>query len=1047
MKKIASAPPQEAAFNGNYDNIKASYMVGVQSRFRRKYYHKTIFAIFSVIILLLIIVIIIISCFLKSSRDDICYSPDCLRTSATFIQNMDLTVNPCEDFFKYMCGNFDSEHPLPDTSTSHDWFTEKQLKVLRVIRKKLQQKTQNDDSEPFPVSQAKFFYKSCIDTSANDKLEFQPLFRYLKQFNLPKIPTLLKNSESDVIDFEFDWVKTIVKIKRSLGADKIIGFEIFPDPKNRSVNYLAIGSPSQESELPIVDDALSKRIKHMRKKYYINARIKENNDDEGSEEEDEEEDVALLAYNLYMKEVIMELIKKAEPTYQITDNLNRISRLMQVSINISKSIYTFIEMAENASKVEDRDGNLSDLVYIKLKDLQKKVFDELSIEEQRVPLFEKYMILILDGIPEAHFDIDEDVVLTSNADIMYLKNAMQLINDTKSIYLEAFLWWSVVEELILYTTSSMRSLYYDYTKTITGVEGIQSRSSYCTMSINKLMGYAVSYLIVEKNFMKDTKPNVEEMLSNIQKSFANIIYNSWMDFETKKRSLTKLQKMKSLIGFPEWILNKTELELHYKGYQVNNAFDTDSRLISILISEIFFLTLRALNYGSIGTVLAHELTHGFDDIGRHFDDEGNKNFWWTNKTIEEFLNRTECFKKQYSEFYLSEINEYINGDNTLGENIADNGGIREAFYGYNYFIKTSGKEKKLPGFEDFTHEQLFFMSYGNLWCETMSIQGLKFSLEDTHCPGRIRLLGVLSNTKEFSNAFKCHLGHKYYKTDDQKCILWNLYRVEFPLRIMASREQLEPRASKILKTKEDQALFNQYMSLTDKEIHIHTLIEMKKLNEGITSLQQTFSSIGSISFQKSFIETTNSKDSSNKRSRNPILKTEKSQMEGTKLQKSISSGVIVEGRANFFPINFHENIQLIQYRVDFEPEVDATLLKKKILTKNEDLLNLSPRYVFDGSSLYTQSNVNSEVDTTFHMNPNSTFRLANGKEMTYVDYYMSKYGIKINDRQQFLLVSRARERDIRAGKPEMIYLIPELSRATGNSKFYLFELFIQFYLF
>ncbi|KAG5672589.1 hypothetical protein PVAND_002705 [Polypedilum vanderplanki] len=82
-----------------------------------------------------------------------------------------------------------------------------------------------------------------------------------------------------------------------------------------------------------------------------------------------------------------------------------------------------------------------------------------------------------------------------------------------------------------------------------------------------------------------------------------------------------------------------------------------------------------------------------------------------------------------------------------------------------------------------------------------------------------------------------------------------------------------------------------------------------------------------------------------------------------------SRGVIVEGRANFFPINFHENIQLIQYRVDFEPEVDATLLKKKIITKNEDLLNLSPRYVFDGSSLYTQSNVNSEVDATYDGRP------------------------------------------------------------------------------
>jgi membrane metallo-endopeptidase-like protein 1 len=162
---------------------------------------------------------------------------------------MDLTANPCEDFFQYMCGNFESEHPLPDTSTSHDWFTEKQLKVLRDIRRKLQIKQPKNETEPYPVTQAKMVYKSCIDSAANDKLEFQPLFRFLKQYHLPKLPTLLKDPDAE--NLSVDWIKSIVKIKRSLGADKIIGFEIFPDPKNRSVNYLAIGSPSQENELPL----------------------------------------------------------------------------------------------------------------------------------------------------------------------------------------------------------------------------------------------------------------------------------------------------------------------------------------------------------------------------------------------------------------------------------------------------------------------------------------------------------------------------------------------------------------------------------------------------------------------------------------------------------------------------------------------------------------------------------------------------------------------------------------------------------------------------
>lgn len=193
---------------------------------------------------------------------------ECLKTAATFIQNMDPTASPCEDFFQYMCGNFEQEHPLPDSSTSHDWydkhklctnkhacvhyiiiirFTEKQLKVLRELKKKLQQKQKQD--EPYPVSQAKMFYKSCIDTISIDKLEFQALFRYLKLFNLPKIPTFLTNPDAE--NFQHDWLKSIVKIKRTLGADKLIGFEVFNDPRNRSVNYLAIGSPSQETELPL----------------------------------------------------------------------------------------------------------------------------------------------------------------------------------------------------------------------------------------------------------------------------------------------------------------------------------------------------------------------------------------------------------------------------------------------------------------------------------------------------------------------------------------------------------------------------------------------------------------------------------------------------------------------------------------------------------------------------------------------------------------------------------------------------------------------------
>lgn len=107
----------------------------------------------------------------------------------------------------------------------------------------------NITDEPLPVQQAKMLYQSCIDTAVTDKLEFGPIFEYLKAYSLPKFPTLV--SDSDAKNYKFDWIKTIVKVKRSLGADKLIGFEIFPDPKNRTLKYLAIGSPSSENDLPL----------------------------------------------------------------------------------------------------------------------------------------------------------------------------------------------------------------------------------------------------------------------------------------------------------------------------------------------------------------------------------------------------------------------------------------------------------------------------------------------------------------------------------------------------------------------------------------------------------------------------------------------------------------------------------------------------------------------------------------------------------------------------------------------------------------------------
>lgn len=121
-----------------------------------------------------------------------------------------------------------------------------------------------------------------------------------------------------------------------------------------------------------------------------------------------------------------------------------------------------------------------------------------------------------------------------------------------------------------------------------------------------------------------------------------------------------------------------------------------------------------LNYGALGSILGHELTHGFDNTGRLYDQFGNKRFWWSNSTVEIFVNKSECFIQQYDNFTIPKVNMTVQGKTTLGENIADNGGLNYAFLAYNNYVRRHGSELKLVGFENYTMEQMFFISFGGV---------------------------------------------------------------------------------------------------------------------------------------------------------------------------------------------------------------------------------------------------------------------------------------------------------------------------------------------
>uniref|UniRef100_A0A182Q8U6 Peptidase M13 N-terminal domain-containing protein n=1 Tax=Anopheles farauti TaxID=69004 RepID=A0A182Q8U6_9DIPT len=324
------------------------YLIGIQSRFRRRYYHKSILLFLLLVILLLTIAIIVIACLLHFPPD-ICHTPDCLRSAAALKHSMDLTVDPCEDFYQYACGNWEEEHPRPDSYVSFDWFSERQAKILRNIRHYLQ--ANSSEFDPKPVVQARTMYAACMNLTAMDRLGYGPVFKYLKQFHLPPYPAMLNVTgetpplPTDFKGYDFDWVRSLAKIKQLLGMDIFIGLDVYPDPRHRDYNRLVLGTPETGSDLPFNTDIL-KHIRQGRTRRKLMVSADESSEvsdtDEADDPDQEQPDTMMLsAYKKFMIGVMKLLVNHTDATIQVESfnaNFERAATIVvQFSNNISKA--------------------------------------------------------------------------------------------------------------------------------------------------------------------------------------------------------------------------------------------------------------------------------------------------------------------------------------------------------------------------------------------------------------------------------------------------------------------------------------------------------------------------------------------------------------------------------------------------------------------------------------------------------------------------------------------------------------------------------------
>lgn len=333
-------------------------------------------------------------------------------------------------------------------------------------------------------------------------------------------------------------------------------------------------------------------------------------------------------------------------------------------------------------------------------------------------------------------------------------------------------------------------------------------------------------------FNNDIRNEVQKMITEIRQSLHTILLEAdWLDETTRQAALLKESTMLEHIGryedanmtkpllaelknlkfvednYEQNMLNMKKFKqsitrfngIHYKslsnntkplalllGMQVNafyyNIDNTVYVTAGILHPPVFHKAWpSAMKYGTLGFLVGHEFTHGFDTMGAHYDETGNNKYWWSSKSGKVFEDRSECYVNHYKNYSIPEINRNINGNMTKDENIADGGGLRMAFMAYRRHIKELTKnsetsmtnfykEETMPGLE-LTPEQLFFLSSAQLWCSSYKEAHYWEELSDEHTIDKYRVLGIVSNNEEFAKAFNCPKNSKMNPSAD-KCEIW-----------------------------------------------------------------------------------------------------------------------------------------------------------------------------------------------------------------------------------------------------------------------------------
>ncbi len=649
------------------------------------------------------------------------------------IENLDKSVSPKEDFYNYACGGWMKQHPLPAAYSrygSFDKLAEDNGKRINSILGELQEKNFPQGTTEWKLSE---LYKLAMDSVRRNKEGVKPVMPVIKKMEAAKTVKELFAIQLELAPF---------------GDNEFYSTYLGADEKNAGWNILNVSQGGITLGL---------------KEYYLDT------------------DSATTAIREAYKKHIVRMFQlfgfKEKAARQKMENIMRIETALA---KVSKSRTELRDPEANYNKMTLAAFNA------KYPHLQlEKVSNATGIKSA-------YLANIVVGQPD------------------FMAGADKIVANLTPAEYRDYMEWGQIMSAANYLSDEIVAAQFDFFgKTMSGRKENHPRWKRSTGQVENFMGQALGKMYVERYFPASSKERMKKLVGNLQLSLADRIKaQDWMSDSTKQNALEKLSTFYVKIGYPdEWIdmaaLDINPAKSYYENVEqcrkfwtnwsvetkagkpvdrnewqmypqtVNAYYNPTTNEIcfpaGILQVPFFDPTADdAFNYGAIGVVIGHEMTHGFDDQGRHYDKDGNMKDWWTEADGKNFEKKANMYADYFSNIkVLPDLN--ANGKFTLGENLADHGGLQVAYFAY----KTATKDAPLSAIDGLTPDQRFFLAYAGVWAGHITEAAIRQQTKsDPHSLGRWRVNGALPHIDMWYDAFGVKEGDKMFVPKSERLSLW-----------------------------------------------------------------------------------------------------------------------------------------------------------------------------------------------------------------------------------------------------------------------------------